>query len=401
MKYCITILDGMADYPLDIFNGKTCVEAAETPNLDYISTNGQLGVVQSVPEGYPPGSDVAAMSLLGYDPGLYYTGRAPIEAASIGINLEGDITAFRCNLVTVKDELLDDYSSGHITNEEAYSLIAALNENFETETIKFHPGISYRHIMTYIDKTEPDAVCYPPHDITGKPIKEHMPEGGGDEMMIRLMEESRNIFAGHEVNRKRIADGKNPASMIWLWGQGRKPSMPSFSETYGLRAAVISAVDLVKGLASILKMDVLNVPGVTGNIDTDYDAKARYAIDAFSNNDLVVIHIEAPDEMGHSGKAKEKVKSIEDIDKKIIGPVLQHLQKTSQDFRFLALPDHYTPIVLKTHSREPVPFAIFGQGVEKGAGCAFTEDNANKSGLKINQGHELMNYFLGNSIGSK
>lgn len=386
----------MADYPLEVFNGKTCVEAVDTPNIDYISSKGQLGLVQSIPAGFSPGSDVAAMSLLGYDPNLYYTGRAPIEAASLRINLDGGITAFRCNLVTVNDDILEDYSSGHITNEEAKILVSFLDEKLGTDVVKFHPGISYRHIVTYKGSFSVNASCKAPHDIMGQSINDNMPYGDGDKLIIDLMERSRGLLANHDVNKKRIDAGKNPASMIWLWGQGLKPSMPKFAETYNLNGAVISAVDLVKGLALILGMNVIEVPGATGNIDTDYDAKARYAIDAFGDHDLVVIHVEAPDEMGHCGDAKEKAKSIEDIDKKIVGPVMNHLKSKSKDFRFLVLPDHYTPIVMRTHSSEPVPFAIFDNKSEKGSGFSFTEANAKQSGYKIENGYELMNLFLKN-----
>ncbi len=394
MKYCITILDGMADYPLKEFNGKTCIEAVETPNIDYISSNGKLGLVNSIPDGFSPGSDVAAMSLLGYDPNLYYTGRAPIEAASLKIDLEGEITACRCNLVTVNNDILEDYSSGHITNEEANILISFLDEKLGTDVIKFHHGISYRHIMTYKSSAKLQTICKPPHDIMGESIKKNMPKGAGSELFIELMEESRKLLEEHEINKKRISEGKNPASMIWLWGQGRKPSMPEFYKTFGIKGAVISAVDLVNGLALIMNMDVIEVPGVTGNIDTDYDAKASYAIKALSDYDLIVVHIEAPDEMGHSGNAKEKAKSIEDIDKKIVGPILEHLKQSADNFRFLVLPDHYTPISIRTHTSEPVPFAMYGDSIKKEKGLKFTEENAKKTGLKINKGYELMDHFL-------
>ena len=395
MKYCITILDGMADYPLKEFNGKTCIEAVETPNIDYISSNGNLGLVRSIPEGFLPGSDVAAMSLLGYDPDLYYTGRAPIEAASLKIDLEGDITACRCNLVTVnQNDILEDYSAGHITNDEANILISFLDEELRTDLIKFHHGISYRHIMTYKSSSKLHTICKPPHDIMGESIRKNMPKGAGSELFIELMEKSRNLLENHEINRKRVSEGKNPASMIWLWGQGTKPSMPDFYKTFGIKGAVISAVDLVKGLALILNMNVIEVPGATGNIDTDYDAKASYAIKALDDYDLIVVHIEAPDEMGHSGNSKEKAKSIEDIDKKIVGPILQHLKQSADHFRFLVLPDHYTPIAIRTHSNEPVPFAIYGDGIKKDKGFKFTEKNAKKTGLKIDNGYKLMNHFF-------
>lgn len=393
MKYCMIISDGMADYPLEELGSKTCIEAARTPNMDYISLNGQLGTVQTIPAGFPPGSDVAAMSLLGYEPKLYYTGRAPIEAASIGVDLKEDVIAFRCNLVTVIDNILADYSAGHISNKEADVLISCLNENLGTESIRFYSGKSYRHIMTYQSEDGLDAICNPPHDIMGQPIETNFPKGNGCELLIKLMNKSYQILSRHYINKERVNAGKNPANMIWLWGQGGKPLFPQFREIFGIKCAVISAVDLINGLALLMGMNVIKVPGVTGNIDTDYDAKARYAIDALDNHDLVVVHIEAPDEMGHCGNTTEKIKAIENIDKKIVGPILRSLEN-SNEFRILTLPDHYTPIVKKTHSSEPVPFAMCGYGIEKRIGYRFTEANANKSGLHFESGYKLINYFL-------
>lgn len=398
LKYCIVILDGMADYPLKEFGGKTCVEVAKTPNLDHIASEGRLGIVQTIPKGFSPGSDVAAMSLLGYNPSVYYTGRAPLEAASLGIELEGDILAFRCNLVTVNNNILEDYSAGYISNEEAEALIAFLNERFGSGSIRFYAGKSYRHIMTYRDSTRLNVSCIPPHDIMGQSIEANLPEGDGSEKLIKLIKDSGNILSCHEVNISRIARRKNPANMIWLWGQGKKPTMPTFFERYGLKGAVISAVDLIKGLGSILGMDVIEVPGATGNIDTDYDAEARYAIDAFRYYDLVVVHIEAPDEMGHNGNAVEKIRAISNIDEKVIGPILESFKRSvpcfKQGFRIMALSDHYTPIVKRTHSDEPVPFVMFGYGIKKGRGDLFTEAFANRSQIRIDDGYKLMDYFL-------
>lgn len=393
LKYCIVILDGMADYPLKEFGGKTCVEVAETPNLDHIASDGQIGIVRTVPEGLPPGSDVAAMSLLGYDPLIYYTGRAPLEAASLGIELKGDILAFRCNLVTVNNNILEDYSAGHISNEEAKVLISLLNERLGTKSVRFYAGKGYRHIMTYCNSIRLNVNCIPPHDIMGQSIGANLPKGDGSEILIKLINDSCNILPYHDINISRIARRKNPANMIWLWGQGKRPTMPTFLEKYGVKGAVISAVDLIKGLGSILGMEVIEVPGATGNIDTDYDAKARYAIDAFRHYDLVVVHIEAPDEMGHDGNAVEKIRAISNIDEKVIGPILESL-KRSGSFRIMALPDHYTPIVKRTHSSEPVPFAMFGDGIRKGMGGVFTEAFADRSQIRIDDGYELMNYFL-------
>lgn len=393
MKYCMIISDGMAGYPLDELDGKTSIDAADSPCLDYIAANGQLGTVRSIPTGFSPGSDVAAMSLLGYAPESYYTGRAPIEAASLGIELPDNVTAFRCNFVTAANNILEDYSAGHITDDEAEVLISALNEELGTREITFHPGKSYRHIMTYRGPAKIAAVCTPPHDITGQQIDKNLPRGDGDDLLKNLMYDSCAPLSRHAVNAKRSGDGKNQANMIWLWGYGRRPSLPDFYERFHLECAVISAVDLVNGLATLMGMDVINVPGVTGNIDTDYDAKAAYAIDALNDHDLVVVHIEAPDEMGHCGNVTEKVKAIENIDEKIVTPVLTAMRKTG-DFRITVLPDHYTPIAKRTHTREPVPFAIYGSGIERGTGQRYTEENADNSGLHLESGPELMTYLL-------
>ncbi len=384
----------MADYPLDELDGKTCVEAAMTPNLDYVSSHGQLGTAQTVPTGYSPGSDVAAMSIFGCDPARFYTGRAPIEAASLKIDLPDDTIAFRCNLVTIKDNILDDYSSGHITNEEAKTLITCIDKELGNESLIFYMGNSYRHILTCKNSDSPfTAACHAPHDIMGEKIEGKMPEGEGMELLAKLMNGSRQILGDHQINKHRVNEGKNPANMIWLWGQGKRPTTPSFHDKFGAKAAVISAVDLLKGLAFLMDMDVIDVPGITGNIDTDYDAKAKYGIEALETRDLIVIHIEAPDEMGHCGNIKEKVAAIENIDEKIIGPMLQHLAKSGRS-RILLMPDHYTPIVKRTHTNDPVPFAMFGHGIERGRELAFSEANAIESKLKVEHGHELMSMFL-------
>ena len=393
MKYCMIIPDGMADFPLKELDGKTCIEAALIPNIDHIAQNGQLGTVQTVPDGFSPGSDVAAMSLLGYDPKLYYTGRAPIEAASIGIDLGKDLIAFRCNLVTINNDTLEDYSAGHISNNEANVLIDCLNDKLGSDLISFHPGNSYRHITTYRTTEDLEAICKPPHDIMGQKFKPNFPKGNGDELLIKLMNDSYQILSNHNINKERVNSRKNPANMIWLWGQGRKPSVPSFYKMFNINSAVISAVDLVNGLAYIMGMDIIKVPGATGNIDTDYDAKAKYAIDALENHDFVIVHIEAPDEMGHSGNVAEKIKAIENIDKKIVSPILKCLEN-KKDFRIIVLPDHYTPITKRTHTSEPVPFAMLGYNIEKGEGFRFSETNGNKSKLHFAFGYKLIDYFF-------
>lgn len=394
MKYCIIIPDGMADYPQEKLGGRTPLEAAKTPGMDFIATNGQIGTVQTIPDGFTPGSDIANLSLLGYDPNKYFTGRAPLEAVNIGVKLGADDWAFRCNLVTVNDDMMADFSAGHISTKEADTLISLLNEKISNESIKFYTGTSYRHLMVYHGKEKMDMKCMPPHDIVGQPIKENLPRGNGSEMIIELMERSRIFLDGHEINKVRIDLKENPANMIWLWGQGQRPSMPSFRQRYGISSgAVITAVDLVKGIARLIGWDVINVPGATGYLDTDYAAKGKYAIEALKNHDLVVVHVEATDEASHEGNLQEKIFAIQNIDEKIITPIL----KAGQDFnglRIMVLPDHYTPIEKKTHSREPVPFAIGGDGVERILGLPFTEANAQRSKLFIEHGHELMGYFL-------
>ncbi len=393
MKYCIIIPDGMADYPQEKLGGRTPLEAAKTPGMDFIATNGQIGTVQTIPDGFTPGSDIANLSLLGYDPNKYFTGRAPLEAVNIGVKLGADDWAFRCNLVTVDDGMIVDFSAGHISTKEADTLISLLNEKLSNESIKFYTGTSYRHLMVYHGNVKMNMKCMPPHDIVGQPIKDNLPRGNGREMIIELMERSRMFLDGHEINKVRIDLKENPANMIWLWGQGQRPSMPSFRQKYGFSGAVITAVDLVKGIARLIGWDVINVPGATGYLDTDYAAKGKYAIEALKNHDLVVVHVEATDEASHEGNLQEKIFAIQNIDEKIITPIL----KAGQDFnglRIMVLPDHYTPIEKKTHSRDPVPFAIGGDGVEGGLGLPFTEANAQRSKLFIEHGHELMEYFL-------
>lgn len=398
MKYCVIVPDGMADYKIEKLSGRTPLEAARTPNFDYISSNGLLGLVNTIPQKYPPGSDVAGLSVLGYDPEVYYTGRAPLEVASLGINLGEKDWAVRCNLITANDDVLDDFCAGHISDNEAALVISILNEKLGNDTIKFYPGKSYRNIMIYNGNTQIEAVCTPPHDIIGKSIKENLPKGKGSEILIDLMMNSNDILADHDVNKVRIDLGDNPANMIWLWGQGQRPTITPFKEKYGLSGAVITAVDLLKGLATYLEWDIIKVPGATAYFDTDYEAKAKYAIEAIKDHDIVLIHVEAPDEAGHEGNIHEKVRAIENIDNKITGPVLNALNEYDE-FRLLILPDHYTPISLRTHSSGPVPFTIFGTGVPTKSGLSFTETNAEQTGLKIKKGHELMRHFIDGDLG--
>ncbi|MDR4499022.1 MAG: cofactor-independent phosphoglycerate mutase [Candidatus Scalindua sp.] len=393
MKYCIIIPDGMADYKLDELGGKTPLEAAQTPNLDNIAFHGLVGLVHTVPEVFPPGSDIACLSVLGYDPEEYYTGRAPIEAASLGINLNKHDWAVRCNLITRNDTILEDFCAGHISNKEASLIISTLNEKLGTDAIHFYAGKSYRNIMTYKGDIRIEAECTPPHDIIGKSIIPNLPRGEGGDVLIDLMMNSYEILLNHDVNKERISLGKNPANMIWLWGQGQQPTLPHFKDVYNLSGAVITGVDLLKGLGVYLDLEVIDVPGATGYLDTDYAAKATYAIEAFNTHDLVLIHIEAPDEAGHEGNIHEKIRAIENIDKKIVGPVYNALKKYDE-FRILILPDHYTPVQKKTHTREPVPFVMYGTDSHVKSRRSFSESNSALANIKINRGNTLMRHFI-------
>ncbi len=400
MKYIVIIGDGMADRPLKELGGKTPLQVAFTPNMDKIAKRGELGLVRTIPEEMSAGSDVANLSILGYDPRVYYTGRAPLEAAAMGVELASDDVAYRCNLVTLRYNkertraILEDYSAGHISTEEARQLIQALNESLATDEIRFYPGISYRHLMLW-KGGQIEVECIPPHDIIGKEITEYLPCGRGEEVLRGLMEASVEILESHPVNRKRLQEGKPPANSIWLWGQGRRPSMPSFKERYGLSGALVSAVDLTKGLGVCLGLEILNVPGVTGYIDTNYLGKAEYSLKALERHDFVYIHIEAPDEAGHSGDPKIKIKAIEDIDALVVGTVLRGA-KAFDRFRVLLMPDHATPIEVRTHTKEPVPFVIYDSSEDRSNPVdGFSEAIKELEDITVfEQGYKLMEYFL-------
>ncbi|MDR4505465.1 MAG: cofactor-independent phosphoglycerate mutase [Candidatus Scalindua sp.] len=399
MKYCIIIPDGMADYKLEMLGGKTPLEAAETPNFDNIASHGLTGLVHTVPEAFAPGSDIACLSVLGYDPAVYYTGRAPLEAASLGIKLGKQDWAVRCNLITRNNDILEDFSAGHISNKEAASIISTLNEKLGNDTIEFHAGKSYRNILIYRGNQRIEAECTPPHDIIGKSIQSNLPRGNGGEILIDLMMKSCEVLSNHRVNNLRIDLNQKPANMIWLWGQGQQPALPSFKDLYHISGAVITGVDLLKGLGVFLGWDIINVPGATGYLDTNYEEKAHYAIEAFNTHDLVLIHIEAPDEAGHEGNVEEKIRAIENIDSKIAGPVHNALKKFNE-FRILILPDHYTPIQKRTHTKEPVPFAMYGTDLHKKSNLAFSESNAARTNIEIHKGHTLMRHFIEGTLSS-
>lgn len=399
MKYVILQGDGMPDHKLPELGNKTPLETADTPNLDYIAKRAEtFGMAKTIPGGLPPGSDVGNLAVLGYDPTVYYTGRSPLEAASIGVELfPGDVT-LRCNLVTLGKEdentIMADYSAGHITTEEATELINAVKNELDEEGMIFHPGISYRHLLVWSGGNK-DVTTTPPHDISGKSIDPHMPAGAGSEKLIKLIIKSREVLKDHPVNKKRIERGENPATSIWLWGQGTAPEMPTLEELYGITGSVISAVDLVKGIGHYAKMNVIDVPGATGYLDTNYEGKVDYAIESLNSCDLTMIHIESTDETGHVGKAELKVQAVEDFDKRVVGRVLEKI-KAFKDYRILVMSDHPTPIDIRTHTSDPVPFAILDSSDDsvRNEGHVYTEDSASNSETFIDDGWKLMGMLL-------
>ncbi|MEE8317565.1 MAG: cofactor-independent phosphoglycerate mutase [Candidatus Omnitrophota bacterium] len=401
MKYIVLVGDGMVDRPLEELGGKTPLEAAKIPNMNFIAEKGRVGLTNMIPSRMAPASDVANLSILGYNPRKYYTGRGPLEAANIGIDIKDDEVAFRCNLVTVSGERLVDYSAGHISSEEAKTLINELNKKISTEDIRFYAGMSYRHLVIFKSKDKDGLMglkkvkCTPPHDITGKKIKRYLPKKGTYADIVReLMEQSKGVLTGHEVNRVRIDLKENPANMIWLWGQGVRPFMPGFSELYKVEGSIISAVDLIKGIGKTIGLRVIDVPGATGYYDTNYLGKAEYALDSLKDRDFVFVHVEAPDEAGHNGDLKEKIASIEKFDKFVVGTVLEHFRSSNEEFRILVLSDHATPLSIRTHSRDHVCFAMYGTDIEPDEIMYFNEKEARSSKFRIDKGHELMEFFI-------
>ncbi len=394
-KYIVLVGDGMADYPIEELGMRTPLEAARTLNMDFIVKNGSLGLVKTIPDKMIPASDVANLSILGFDPKKYYSGRGPLEAANLGIELEDDDVAFRCNLVTVSGDTLLDYSAGHIKSTEAEKLIKFLDQKLGTNKIRFFAGTSYRHLLLVKRGAElklQNLKCRAPHDISGQNINKNLPKGDNADLIIKLMRDSREILENHEINHVRLDLKENPANMIWLWGQGRKPSMPKFSEKFGLTGSVISAVDLIKGLGRILGLKVIDVPGATGYYDTDYEGKARAAVKSLEKNDFVFVHLEAPDEAGHNGDLREKITAIERFDQLVVGQFLEYCRK-NPDFRIMVLPDHATPVSLKTHTAEAVPFAMYGRDIPVNNLLNFSEKEAQKSDLYFEKGYQLMEYF--------
>lgn len=385
MKYLVLLCDGMADTPVPELGGKTPMEAAQKPNMDALAREALVGTAKTVPDGMKPGSDVANLSALGYHPADCYTGRSPLEAASIGVDLAPDEYAIRCNLVTLSDEpayadkSMVDYCAGDISTAEATELIHFLAEHLP-EGVRLYPGVSYRHCLVWKNPAEDIGELTPPHDISGQKITGRLPDPAKAGVLLELMEKSFDLLKNHPVNQKRVAEGKRPANSMWFWGQGRKAALRPFKELYGLNASVISAVDLIKGIGILAKMEVLDVPGATGYIDTNFDGKAQAAMDAFARGqDLVYVHVEAPDECGHRGETANKVRAIELIDEKILGPVRKALEAQG-DYRILVLPDHPTPLAIRTHSSEPVPYLIYDSREKRPGVASFTESTARAAG---------------------
>lgn len=393
MKYILLVGDGMADHPHPELGQRTPLQAANTPNLDFLACHGIFGTVHTLVSGYPLGSDVANLVLMGYDPKVYYSGRSPLEAANIGVDLGPKDVAFRCNLVSVRNGIMQDFSSGHIPTDEAKPLVKLLDQKFGTDKIKFYTGTSYRHLVVW--RNGPlQARCTPPHDISGQEIAGYLPKGPGHRDLVQLMQDSQLLLEGHEINRERRREGKPPANMAWLWGQGTKPNMPTLTERYQLSGSVISAVDLVKGIGIYAGLSVVNVPGATGYLDTNYAGKVEAALKVLKKHDFVFIHVEAPDECGHNGDVKGKVKAIEDFDEKIVGAVLKGLEGV-KEYRLLVLPDHPTPLDVRTHVDEPVPFVIYQPGREPNAGITgYDETQAAASGTHLEEGWRLMDFFI-------
>ncbi|UCD15105.1 MAG: cofactor-independent phosphoglycerate mutase [Candidatus Omnitrophota bacterium] len=395
MKYIVVVLDGASDYPIEALGGKTPLEVAETPFMDSLAARGILGRVKTVPPGFTPSSDVANLSLFGYEPQKYYTGRGPLEAANLGVKLGKADLAFRCNLITESEGKILDYSAGHISDREAKILMEYLNRSLGSKNVEFYHGTSYRNLMVYRAprNLELDKLKYfPPHDIIGKDVKKHLPRGRNSDVLIDLIRRSQVLLAEHEINKVRIDLGENPANMIWLWGVGGKPSMPSFKEEFGLEGAVISAVDLIKGIGKIIGFKAIKVEGATGYYDTNYQGKAQAALDALREVDFVFIHIEATDEAGHNQDLRMKIICLERIDKLVIGTLVENLQ--GDNFRILITPDHPTPISKRTHTDEPVPFLIYGAGIEGQDFSGYSEVEAQSSSLYFNTGSDLLKFFL-------
>ena len=399
MKYIVLLGDGMADEPIPELDGKTPLEYAHTPFMDKLARAGETGLVHTVPEGFPPGSDVANLSVFGYDPHSCHTGRSPLEAASMGINLAPEDVAFRLNLVHLeawKDEIrMGDFTAGHISTEEAVQLVQVLQDEFGGAQFNFYPGISYRHLMVWKNGVE-ELNLTPPHDIIGQNILPHLPHNNGAKHLILLMNSSQLLFAAHAVNLERMEKGHLPANSIWLWGQGRAPVLSTMKEKFGISGAVISAVDLIKGIGVYAGLDVIDVPGATGYLDTNYQGKAEAALEALRTRDFVYLHVEAPDEAAHEGSLEKKIQAIEDFDRLTVGTVVERISELG-NYRILLLPDHPTPLAIRTHSADPVPYVLFGSSGEFASSkpvSGYNEKTASSTSLIRKEGHFLIDSLL-------
>jgi 2,3-bisphosphoglycerate-independent phosphoglycerate mutase len=406
MKYAIVIPDGCADEPQEALGGKTPLQAAHKPHMDRVARTGVVGRSNNVPASLTPASDVATLSLFGYDPLRVYTGRAPLETAAMGLRLGPGDWAIRCNLVHVDKEEMRDFTAGHITSDDGAALMKAIQERLGGNVppafglagqLEFHAGVSYRNILIYRGSDAPfrdDTKAQPPHDVPDRPIADHLPKGPGSDLLRYLMEESRKVLGQHPVNQARARRGAKPATQIWLWGQGKAPRLETFDKVYAKKGAIISAVDLVRGVGILLGWKRIDVPGATGYLDTDYAAKGRYGVEALKDHDLVCVHVEAPDEASHEGKADEKVKALEQIDRHIVGPLVDALPRYG-DWRILISPDHRTPLRTRAHAHGAVPFTVAGTAVAARGQASYDEAVAADSSLAFDQGHDLMKWFLG------
>lgn len=394
MKYVIVIADGMADEPLDELNGKTPVVEANTPNMDFIAKNGYTGLAKNVPEGMTPGSDVANTSIMGFDPSML-KGRGPLEAPSVGVSLGDNDVAFRLNFINVEDGKINDFTADHISTEEAEELIKALNENFG-DIGKFYPGVSYRNLFVIEDLSMEELKSTPPHDVVGQPVEDNnlKPDNEKSQLINKLMEDSVKVLENHPVNKKRVSEGKLPANMIWLWGQGAKPVIGNFPEKYGMSGATITGVDLLKGISTYIDLDVIEVPGATAYFDTNYQNKVDYALESLKTHDVQFIHIEAPDEAGHEGNLPEKIRAIENIDSIILEKLLKELPNIDSEYTIAVLPDHPTPIDIKTHTMTPIPFAIYSTNIKEPDDTEFYSEDMSKGKYDTILGHTLLSEMI-------
>jgi 2,3-bisphosphoglycerate-independent phosphoglycerate mutase len=397
LKYVLVVGDGMADEPLEELGGRTPLEASRTPNMDFFARNGQVGLVRTIPEGMPPGSDVANMSLMGYSPQTYYTGRAPLEAASMGLDLGPDDVAFRCNLVTLEERreglFMADYSGGSISTERARAYIQVLNDRLAGPAFEFHPGVSYRHILLWREgrKEFEGLETTPPHDILGQPVDSHLPSGPGSRKLKEMTDEARGVLLAHLSSRGETGSA-GQANAIWLWGEGHKPQLPLLQERFGVRGVAVSAVDLIKGLGRCAGLETIDVPGATGDLETNYQGKAYTVLKALGEFDFAFLHVEAPDEASHRGNLQEKIDAIERFDEEVLGLLRKGFAKKKIQYRLLVLPDHLTPLRIRTHADTPVPFLLYPEG--PGSGASYSEKEAERSGILIEDGSRMLDVLF-------